>query len=568
MLKIIINGSEVDLGNLKGITLKYNPGLFELDSFQGSYGIPFSLPENSINSKIFQFQNKINSTIREIKEYAAEIWHSGILMATGTVKASKFPYKSINCNFYIDNGGLFKSLNEKNLPEFNYGGAKPFNPVRYAWNTELDDYVIYSVRNKKYFKDTIYEDSIDNIETIQNIFINGFLSVFSTRGSIVTPFPLLWRVLKYLFEYLGFIYTDNFFTTTINKCINIFNTNNALNQYYVTVDGNEYLRNAFPQTVDIANHLPDISGTEFLKAIQNFFNIVFYVQGNKITVIDRKNIIDSAEYDDLSLKHLNYFQKTVNELNLEGVSMNIQIDPNDENVSSLPDVSGYDITETNSQYVFLSPGTPNQVYLYNAGFANYQRYMNYNELEPEYPDKYWLWYNHAVGFEPEIYGMQTGIYLGKKEFEININLSCLPNHSTTEIYNSYTNYMPVVAQQGNSGEHKEKTPFSLRLMQYRGLQNDVDGQRMPHGSYYNGTMSITAYWSYYQRWKTFMDWYREAFKETFETEFNLTASEIKNFDFSRKKKIDGNLFFVLNMDVQLTRTEIKPVKCTLVKSQV
>ena len=59
MLKIIANNTVLELGSLKGISQRKNPGIFDLDSTDGSYSIPFSLDATDINNAAFGFPYKI-----------------------------------------------------------------------------------------------------------------------------------------------------------------------------------------------------------------------------------------------------------------------------------------------------------------------------------------------------------------------------------------------------------------------------------------------------------------------------------------------------------------------------
>lgn len=562
MLKIIVNNQELNLGNLKGISLNYNPGLFENDSFEGSYSFPITVDNCPQNDLIFGFQRKINALNKEIVEYPAELWHSGIQLATGIVKATQFTYKKTSCNFYLDNGEIFKKLNQTNLPDNDYGGYKPF-VVKQLWDPATDDYVIYPVKNDSFFNETIFENDITEGSNYQNRFVNNNL-IFGTLPSIVTPFPLLWRVLQYLFTNSGFNYIDTYFSSGVYRNINIYNTVDAQEHY----TSNDIAAVRLNQ-VDIANHLPDIPTTEFLKAIQAFFNIRFYIQNNTVKVIDRTIIILSTAYDDLTSRLIGTITKTLTGINYNGISLSIVRDSNDTNVSNLPDISDIEVSIATVDPELIANPKPHDAYLLSTGF--YLRYISENDYNGA-DNNYWFWYryhyNYATAHLNANYCRQMGIYLGDRSFEINANLSCLPEPIFTD--GNYNNllpaYIPKVLQQGNTPLHKEITPFSLRLMQYRGRQNNVEEQTLPHGAYYNGNMELTAWWSYKNRWENYYNWYKEAIKEEYECELQLTASEIKNFDFSKKKLINGNLFFITNIQVQFTRSEVKFAKCTMIKA--
>jgi hypothetical protein len=574
MLKILANNKELDLGSIDGIELSINPGLFEMDSFEGSYAIPFSIPIKT-NAHIFNFANKISNAQREIIELEGEIWHSGIRMATGLISASIFEEPDeINCNFYVDNGLLFKQLNKTNMPQNNYGGRKPVefktnqDGVTY-WSVDDDNYVIYPVKNLNYFKGTHYENwTLGDMYKFQNYYNNKVLVTVGVGPSTVTPFPLLYKVLRYLFINLNFEYQDNYFDqNVVMRGINIFNTNDAITSEYVLNSGN-LLRTLYQ--VDLANHLPDIPSTQFLKSIQAFFNVVFYVKHNMVKVVDRLAMIQDSSFEDITDKLVGYYTKTINDVSFDGVALNFELDQKDLNVASLPDVSK--IKDIDELYILPNDITnpyPYYTVLVPFVFAAYSQFINSKDLDPESVDDDWFWYPYSFeypsGQKRDEYCAMMGYYFGKKEFNINANLNTLPSQIFADPDETFDYYFPKVLQQGNGVYHTDKTDFSLRLMLYTGIKN-VEGQLRPHGSYKNGSMAITAYWSYQNRWEEFIAWYKEAVKEDYEMYFQLNASEIKNFDFSVKREVNQNLFFVKSMQVQLTRTEIKPAKCTLIKA--
>jgi len=564
MLKILINGAEVDLGTLKGVTLQYNPGIFELDGFVGSYTVPFTLPDSPINAAIFAFQNKTNAYNKEIVEYSAEIWHSGILMASGKAKATSFPKGGISCTLYIDNGGVFSTLTSKNLPENYFGGmiAQP-SGVQNVPDTSL--YCLYQVKNTAFYDDTIF-DALTGPEHDNQNYWTGSNFYFDEEGPcIITPFPYLHKVLEYLFTIEGYKYIDNFFVNAMMRSINIFNTVNAVK--HNNLAGYSYNIQNTLDGVDIANHLPNIPTTDFLKAVFAFFNICLYVHGNTIELIDRSGLYLSDSYDDLTLKQIGLIEKTLVQSE-SGLSINILRDENDTNLPDLPDVSQIkgiekviwfpNIDEREVGSMILLQSSPYEMGVYYKLFRKTTGPVT-KEWKPFYqpinPDK----------FEQSRFLCQTGIYLGNLGRQINANLSCLPVRNVGAGLDTYDKYIPEAIMPGNSLLHDSENAFSLRLMCYNGLA-DVEGQNMPWGFYaLTSLLSITGAYCHFRN-DIFLNWYNEAAKEEFECELQLRASEIKNFDFTKKKLIDGNLFFVTSMKVQLLRYEINPAVCTLMKA--
>ena len=570
MLKIIINNQETDLGGLNSISLNYNPGIFEINGFEGSYSFPFTLPASPKNNKIFLFQNKVGSAFKQIIEHQAQLWHSGILMAEGLVKATKYGEKSISCNFYIDNGEVLKMMNSRKLPENDYGQNIAWQ-VKPEWSHLTDDFVIYPVHNRDYYKGTLYEGTTNPRSNYQNYYLDGELVGITGASPVaVTPFPLLWRILEKLFEGYGFNYSDDFFTEADKKRINIFNTNNLVENYTEYIDGYYLPKYRYPANFNIANHLPDILTTAFIKSIQAFFNVHFYIQNKNCKVLDRLALLREKTFDTIAATKTGDIGKTMTGESYSGLAFVMQRDQQDLNVSGLYDLANDEITETLIHPINLPNPRPYQIYMFKSGYAYHLRYVNYKDIDEESEIDAYIWHPHYLDFD-EVrshpnYCAQMGLYFGKKEFRIETGLTALPEIFFGEDPFAADHYVPKVLQQGNSGQHKEKSAFSLRLMIYNNVQN-VEGEQWPHAVYkLNDDLSITAFWSYYQRWQEFLSWYYEAIKEEYEVEVKLSAAEIKSFDFSRKKLVKEELFFVKNIQVELTRTEVKPAKLTMIKA--
>ena len=287
-------------------------------------------------------------------------------------------------------------------------------------------------------------------------------------------------------------------------------------------------------------------------------------------MLDRLKIINSTEYDDLSDRVVSdYTKDTSEDAEPDGVSINLQPDDNDENTNNIEDVPEGYVYDTHQVIDTLEP-VPYRVGL-SWTLDNYGRYYVYkNAMDWGHTDNYWYWFPIQNETQQSIsltmLDNQRGLFLGNREFEINANLNSVPLHlQGTTIYDQ-ENYMPKVKMPGNSYQHRQFNDFSLRLLLYAGVR-DVEGTVMPSADITYGDVTINAFWSYNHRWKEYIEWYKKASRETYEIELKLSASEIKNFDFSRKKLINGQLFFITNMQIQLTRNEIKPVKCTMIKAE-
>lgn len=582
MLKIIVDKQEVDLGNLKSITIKYNSGIFDFNTITGSYSIPFTLPLNEINSVIFGFPYRIENNYREKRTYDCEIWHSGILMLEGTITASLFNNKSISCNFEVSSGNLYKKLNEKKLNEHNYGGAKPF-VIKQEYSIDTDDYVLFAVENENFCDGTEWENFykygtvLYNPNAEQNHFntVTNDFTFIDVNAAIITPFPLLWRVLKYLFTNLGFNFSDTFFSSGDYRRLNIFNVNNAIVAEYIDNSGKLEAHNRIYE-VDIANHLPEMSTSDFIKGIQNMFNVFFLTNNKSIKVIDRLEMIKSNTFSDISDKVTGDYIKKIIEVKTNGIYFNSVIDENDLNIIQLPHLKDYKTPRHIIGEMLGQVGEANEV-VYSEDYGHYYRFRNQAESDPENIPESWYFivFPLMAAQYPDQYSYvrQMPWRLDGEEIKLDLLPTPLPESIFNRNHYDSEYWIPKAKQKGNSFVNKgKKNKFSFRLLYYIGMQETFESEydnrlnriTQPVARDHFNDKEISAKWSYEYRWKEFLEWYSKAAQVEYEQNIKFSASEIKNFDFAEKKKINGKLFFIKNLSVQLTRKEIKPAKCTLI----
>ncbi|NHZ86027.1 MAG: hypothetical protein GWP19_09115, partial [Planctomycetia bacterium] len=391
-----------------------------------------------------------------------------------------------------------------------------------------------------------------------------------------TPFPLLWRTLRYLFQNLGFLYTDDFFSQDDYKTLNIFNVNNAVEaEFYV--DGNETKTRNVVNNVDIANHLPDMDTANFIRTIQAFFNIFFHTSSTNIKVIDRLEMIKNTSYNDITDKITGDYKKTITGYSANGVSFQILKDDNDLNVKDFEDLNQHPSPEHVNEELYTPRS--NEV-IYEILDRHYKKFANQSEVLGSGSFDIWRWFNFPVTFskvgEPEIYVKQAPWLIGEQEFELTNLPTPAPDQiigrtsAATKPYNT-----PKIRQPGNSFVNSTENNFELRLMYYAGVQETLLNDRDLTGNLINQPVGdanlndkeISARWSYENRWKEFIEWYKEVAKVEYEQDIQFSASEIKNFDYSKKYLIDGNSYFIKSFSVQFLRNEIKPAKCLMIKSE-
>lgn len=136
--------------------------------------------------------------------------------------------------------------------------------------------------------------------------------------------------------------------------------------------------------------------------------------------------------------------------------------------------------------------------------------------------------------------------------------------------------VPQAEQAGNSPSYVNENlspvlsnSFSLRLLFYRGLQPDSQGnlypQGSPEGDYYK--LSYDGPKGLYQRcWRPWLDYLSTT--QQVETTFRFRAPEVLQLDFRRKIMRQHIKYFIRDYKLSITRQGIRPAGITLQKVRV
>lgn len=570
MLKIVINGKEADLGELAGIEMQYNGGIFEFKEIVGTFSIPFDLPKTPRNNLIFGFPYEIGSE-RGIVELPAEIWHSGLMMASGTLSAESFPENDFSCTVMVDNGFLFNSIKDEKLNEHYLGEDFKDQIVdleKAAYDVDNDLYVLYPVVNTKFFSNIPNYTSGANY--LQNNFVES-LGYFDKWSTIITPFPLLWQVLRLLFTGLGFRYVDFFFTRSEMKKINIYSQKNTMRK---TLDGDPYVYPLMPDSFNLCEQLPSINIGEFLLTVQNYFNVVFVAKNETIRVFNRNDVLLNRSFVDFENNISGtYSKKTFKKP--DGWIFDVKPDLKYHLFTDIPNLTDYKVSSITA---YKPTGTTSK-----AGIVKFwQHYAFVSEASDSDPfsaewKKVQTYLSDGTTNHDNSYmcASQNAYFDGNRETLIPINCMPLPNWTLIGDDISY-NIAPWVELPGNTFNSSVTVETKLRLSIYKGIVDRVymiqtptqyvdncpySSQGTPTDPYY-----ISAKGSYDFHWKDFIPWYQKAVTEEYEQCLALSVVEVKNFDFTKKYKMYNNLWFVKSFTVQLTRDEILPAKCKMIKA--
>jgi len=560
MLELYFENNKLDLGNLQGVSLQMNGGVFNFETLPGSYSIPFTLPASEINNVIFGFPFDSGDVIDVIKGNAY-IKHSGVILSKGLLSLSRFDNKTINCNFSANNNSFNNQIKDKEMTDIDYGDDRDF--VRIDFETIEGDAGIPKLTNHVFFNDFLSSSGTTPEETIQN-YAAGIGD--HTEPFIVTPFPKLHIIIKYLFKYFGYLYNETFFEQEPFNKLLIYSNNNIVKVGEYPDGSTKY----YEDTWNLKNHVPNISIKNFIISIQNFFNIFFRDNNGNIDIIDRTFILLSSDYIDISNKIQSQYSKKINNLK-NGFILNLEKDTNDELMNHIESITDLIVT-------WWFDETPPPTYYNAIDLLNYD-YVAYQKTETipltgdpyEKPTVILRDIGHdnplSTDYYPDIIWSNMAYTLINPLFDNNKGVN-IPIYMTSvlEGYVSGTTCPTVYAfVKGNSFfELNQKTGFRLMLLDAIDLCNVVStGRYNPNISGYD--FAISPVWSYEQRWETFLNWYQDARKIEYIFDINFTIADLKNFDFTKKYKIGNHLYFIKSFTVSLTITGIKPAKCICIR---
>ncbi len=568
MLQLFINNIEIDILPSTSINMKLINPMFQYDGIQGSYSMPFNLPATPKNNRIFDYPHKLTKKTHEAIKLPIEIAHSGVgRMKTGTISAKKTNTGTFDCDTRIDGGAMSDKVADSMLNEYFYGGPQEFTGTVPYENT---DYAIFPVTNMFFWKDTQWDGEafIDTVINSHNLTGN----VNPAKGKAIVPFPYLHKILRYLFNDLGYAFEDYILSTPPLKFLTIFNLNDS-SVYPETPNSELDLIPEWPFNIDLKNHLPDILVKQFLKDITNFLNITFVFKDSKVTTIKNDDFLTSTSYIDLTNKaEYSYNKYFVDKT--EGCNITWTLDADDntqKDIGTIDEANTFYHSETLGEIPITSEMQIGDVAISQFAGGPFEYIRHFQILESMIVDfnhvlKYW---NNLEGNGPVIDSIGVGLFQNYlqtgKGFLANTNISTVHDGDgggSTVIY-------PECEQTGNFILNRiNPVNNAFRLLFYKG-ETEADTP----GNYYGvgGRMSrdeslylgwygqqgiIHNYWRHTIAWKQQIDHY-------IEMNIQFSASDIKNFDFSKKIKIGQDIFIIAEIDVTFTQNKISLAKCKL-----
>lgn len=568
MLDIIINSTRVDLAANFGLTIEMVNPLFEYTLKSDSYSYPITLPASDKNRRVFGFAH-IPESISGFTPLPCSIVCDGVLMVEGEFWVQRADAQ--NYQGFVIGRYLPDKLLETPLRDIDLGGdvvvaydmasmiSHGNDMTAYPWSGNR--YAFFPMRNLRFMEPSgnngtvnIYAPHLDSFTWDQ---------VVSSWEFPVVPFPYVMYILGQIAEAAGLVLSGTWAADTEIKQLVVYNTFN--------------LRNLTNWTINVANHVPDITVQDFIDALQSMFNIAIYVDKVAGKLVFDKRVLsaqalpkhdwtEQAAPNAIVEKPKNQFSGylfTMERDEADGLSIYPERLTNDYGywVGSVPNAAA------------LPLGAPRDLVYWVEDERTWykQRYQD-NWVETRY------------------YGFAHRLRVDNGQFPITTAASTLQSRFLSDANGGpYTigyweALYPVAYQIGQDitkPEMMTDSEYSLRLLFYRGMRIcNVPFPAPPTTDFY--PMGAADVWeingaqigNYALRWDgefgLYETWYKDWLPivqnaKTVSFSLRLSAAQLSLFRMTDKVVIDRNTYFVERLTMQMTVDGLKSVtaKCIL-----
>ena len=493
-MRLIAQNTELDLRQGTSFTFEYASPLFKQQVEAEAYTYPVNLPNSPVNRQFFKYLHQAQSRAKFL-ETDCLLQHQSQEILRGRLWLMNAGAESFTVS--ILKNAWDTDVLETSIKNLNYGGRRTVGDMRThaLWtvnqSVETADYVFFPILNEDFYPDaTNFKGIINDWDTVNQRFFpnaefdpseNGF-DTFLPYANTLVPCVYLVYVLKQVAKAFGKQLTGDFALDAEIKTLVIYNTF-ALDEIRDTGFG--FLSNIYKESIDIVQHLPNITIAQLLNALIGQFNLAVQITDTDLSINFKNAFLTQSALADISDLVQRY--PTVEPfLTQQGYAFQSQTDTNDKLWETL--------REAQLQQGNIGEPVPYRTNLPTSTVPNQTHFVTY----------YNAWYRAAsIGTFKLDYrriedtGYAPNFYVGQAKQTIQNNASTLVmrKHLYGEVEGS-PGHLPLIAscpllpaakQQGNSPQSdffKENTdnPFSLRLLFYRGLQPNWEEALYPLAS--------------------------------------------------------------------------------------
>lgn len=590
MIEVDVDGVFLDLPKDTKIRITLRSQVFDRSFIAQSYSYPIALPWTDVNAKAMRHYERI-ANAADLDDIPCTIRLGGFYWRGALIKYRGFKNGSYDIDLSIPPDAIITQLSELTLQDFDYGGPYDFSHFPdtdvAGFNQLFEDHT-GTVADTPFIFAPIHNPGLfgDRTETYYNAeagvspwdivnpptgYINNYdpgttypWIIYGSDPAIeewfndYSPLPYLAYVVEHIFETLGYsVEGDVFANAEVRTMVIVSNLYFTLN--VITTGGVlSFISNDGYQDISLKRAVPVMSCIEFLIALMQRFNAVpVFRQGQKMAFISVQSMLDDPAYVDIT-EHM-----VPDDLVIVETSGGVNLEESPESL----DTQRADAVEFNPDRILGEVVLPADLAAYTPDVGD-QAIVSVNNKVYQYQ-------------EDPVNGAQWAVlcdYLGPhEEFPSEATLSA--GVALTSMLRTSEWLVPEMSQVvtdpfGNLHSIGLNDATKLRLLFYRGMQEDFNGDTYPLLSTYLydwagnnlGSMSETIEGKYgiYARWYAdSVEWMRTS--RTIKRRARLPLHIIRHFDFTRKYRILGINYMVRSLDVEVTGAEVGIAQLELVK---
>lgn len=531
MLQIYIYGPQeqgfLDLDPGTSLELETLFDAFDEDLSTGEYSLPLEAPWTPWNRRLTGFAERLSNFSINPKEFRCTVYDSmvpeiPIGKMTILEKSGNWTYTKGRFNFSISGGkGLFGSaIKNKKLKSLYFDGPITWQDDesrKFAKDLMMGLYPQFShisfapvamenffdQQRKDYTDEFLARDCVNNV-IVTGAGIDDWTFDRPDPSNPSTPaigtdrkdyrtipyFNLMW-VFRKVMDNIGYKATGELMNTTDFDHLYIFN--NFSLEYYFSSTNLDYNRSIFP-----ANHLPDITVLEFIKAVLDWLNIFpVFPSSNEIKLVYRNSILNNRTILNIGNIVGREFTSTIEDQSTDsnGYKLVYKLDSEDQYYSGR-------IKDLSDKVLAGSVATYSNLATFDPGYQLTTEHIVFVEADNMY-------YQVADATVPgatkyDAYAERLGDYIvGDGERTVDIGLCTLATYVEQDATSNLIEKRNYVGcrQTGSYRNYKNaivQTPFSFRVFYIN--KREVAGVNIPVSYNHNKNDSNTIIEKYSLSW--------------------------------------------------------------------
>ncbi|RYZ62353.1 MAG: hypothetical protein EOO14_02545, partial [Chitinophagaceae bacterium] len=333
MLGIQVNGEFLELNPGTQLELyQDNPFLQLGDELRGDVSLPFEVKCTPKNMRLLQHAGLLQKRI-DTAGVEAVLFDNGVQHSTGRLKVEK---PSVHLNM-VDKGSIslyyvsgvssfYQDIKDVNLRQLNMGGSRVFGWDNFSntgagfWGHAtdvlngrvVDDYVYFPVWNEDFAQDVQVMNKIKQVGSELRFEMYSD-NLAQSVGNALVPFIKLPYLLKRIEAFCGWRFEGSILSDADFLKIVLVNFR-AIEWHWMErrSGGADIIHPYFTPAFDLADHLPDISLSEWLINLKNRFGWWFdFDRRNKVIRIRRLMEVAVTTIKDFTAKASPLLVKTV-----------------------------------------------------------------------------------------------------------------------------------------------------------------------------------------------------------------------------------------------------------------